>query len=238
MVASVERVDFYFDPMCPWAFQTSLWIREVRRLTGLRIDWRFASLEEINRPEGGKHPWERDIAYGWTPMRVAAHLRRRSMELCDAWYLACGRALHEMGRRPHEEPVARELLQSIGAHSSDWDEALADPSTHDEVRADHDRAVGHFGGFGVPLIVFPPAADLDTSVSRTEGRAVFGPVVVPAPLGDEALALWNLTVAYSRVTGLYEIKTPKTDADMDHIRRAFTPYLEGRAWQSVQNPAR
>ena len=238
MASRVERVEFFFDPMCPWAYQTSLWIREVRRLTGLTIEWRFASLEEFNRPEGKRHPWEREIGYGWTPLRVAALLRRGSMDACDAWYLACGRALHEEGRRPHEVDVARELLASIGEPESVWDEALADTTTHDDVRADHERAASQYAGFGVPIIVFPPAGDLDTSISGTEGRAVFGPVVAPAPMGDEALALWDLTVAYTRVRGLYEIKTPKTDADMEHIQRAFTPYLTGRSWQSVQNPAR
>ncbi len=238
MASRVERVEFFFDPMCPWAYQTSLWIREVRRLTGLTIDWRFASLEEFNRPEGKRHPWEREIGYGWTPLRVAALLRRHSMDACDAWYLACGRALHEEGRRPHKADVARELLASIGEPESVWDQALADATTHDDVRADHERAASQYAGFGVPIIVFPPADDLDTSISGTEGRAVFGPVVAPAPMGDEALALWDLTVAYTRVRGLYEIKTPKTDADMEHIQRAFTPYLTGRSWQSVQNPAR
>lgn len=237
MAANVTHVDFYFDPMCPYAYQTSLWIREVRRLVGLSIDWRFFSLEEVNRPEGKKHPWEREIGYGWTPMRVGALLRRRDPALCDAWYLACGRALHDEGRRPHEVGVAHELLSSIGVDTSVWDDALADPTTHDDVRADHERAVEHYGGFGVPIIVFPEATGADTSISHTAGKAVFGPVVVPAPMGDEALALWDLTVAYSRVRGLYEIKTPKTAADMQFIARAFTPYLEGRTWESVQRPA-
>ena len=62
--------------MCPYAYQTSLWIRDVRRQNGIDITWKFFSLEEINRPEGKKHPWERSVAYGWTPMRVAAFLRR------------------------------------------------------------------------------------------------------------------------------------------------------------------
>ena len=226
----VTHVDFYFDPMCPYAYQTSLWIRDVRRQTGLTIDWRFFSLEEVNRPEGKKHPWERPIGYGWSPMRVAALLRRRDPSLCDAWYLACGRALHEHGRKPHDPDTARELLVSIGASPGDWDDALADPTTHDDVKADHFHAVDTFGGFGVPIIVFPATDD------RPE-KAVFGPVVVPAPTDAEALDLWALTVAYTRITGLYEIKTPKTPADIVAIGRAFTPYLQGRDWESVQNPA-
>ena len=222
----IDRVEFFFDPICPYAFQTSLWAREVRRLNGIEIDWRFFSLEEINRPEGKRHPWERPIAYGWTPMRVAAWLKRRNPEWCDAWYEACGRALHLEGRRPYEPEVATELLASIGAPAEAWAEALADPTTHDDVRADHDHAVAEHRGFGVPILVFPA------------GRAVFGPVVVPVPTGDDALALWDLTVAFSRAPGLFELKVPKTDADVAMIGRAFTPYLANREWESIQHPAR
>jgi len=224
--AEPVQVQFFFDPMCPWAYQTSVWIRRVRELRPLDISWRFFSLEEINREEGKKHPWERPFAYGWTPMRVAAWLRRIDGELCGAWYEACGHALHRDGRRFYEVDVARELLAQIGAPPSAWEDAIADPTTHDEVRADHDEAVARYGGFGVPIIVFP------------NDRAVFGPVVVPAPTGEDALALWDLTVAYTKVTGLYEIKTPKTDADMRVIADAFSPYLTAREWRSVQNPAR
>ncbi len=224
------EIDFFFDPMCPWAYQTSLWIREVRRLTGLHINWRFFSLEEINRPEGKKHPWERTLAYGWSPLRVAARLRRQDMALCDAWYAACGQALHTDGRKPHDPEIARELLIAIGAKADDWDLALSDETTNDDVKADHFYASEKLAAFGVPILLFPPS---ETQSEKT----VFGPVVVPAPMGDDALALWNLTVAYTRINGLYEMKTPKTKTDLEFIGRIFTPYLQARDWQSIQNPA-
>lgn len=226
----VTEIDFFFDPMCPWAYQTSLWIREVRRLNNLHINWRFFSLEEVNRPEGKKHPWERDLAYGWSPLRVAALLRRSDPTLCDAWYLAIGRALHEQGRKPHDPATARDLLTLIGASPNIWDQALSDATTHDDVKSDHFFAVDELGGFGVPIIVFPATL----TIAR---KAVFGPVVVPAPMGDDALALWDITKAYRKIDGLYEIKTPKTPADLSYIARAFTPYLEGRDWESIQKPA-
>lgn len=221
----MTQIEFFFDPICPWAYQTSVWIRRVRDARQLDITWRFFSLEEINRPDGKRHPWERPLAYGWTPMRVAAWLRRFDNELCGDWYEACGKALHVDGRRFYDETIARELLASIGAPADAWDQALADPTTHDDVRTDHVEAVDRYGGFGVPIIVFP------------SGRAVFGPVVVPAPDGDDALALWDLTEAYSRINGLYEIKTPKTPADMHIIATAFEPYLSAREWATIQTPA-
>lgn len=220
-----EHVEFYFDPMCPWAYQSSVWIRRVRRLLDLSIGWRFFSLEEVNRPEGKRHPWERPIAYGWTPMRVGAWLRRIDMDLCDAWYEAAGRALHVDARRPYDETVARELLATIGAPDDAWQAALDDPTTHDDVRQDHEHAVQTYGAFGVPIIVWP------------DGRAVFGPVVLPAPDGDDAVALWDLTVAYSRFPGLYELKQPKHPEDLASIARTFQPYLHAREWQTIQRPA-
>ena len=157
-------------------------------------------------------------------MRVAAWLRRFDMGLCDRWYEACGRALHVDGRRFYDRDVAIELLDSIGAPPSSWDDAIADPTTHDDVRADHDHAVG-YGGFGVPIIVFP------------FGRPIFGPVVVPAPTGAEALKLWDMCTTYAEIGGLFEIKTPKTGDDLRMIARQFEPYLTARQWATIENPA-
>lgn len=219
-----DAVDFYFDTMCPYAHQTSLWIREVQRLTNLRVNWKFFSLEVVNHVAGKKMPWERDIAFGWTPLRIAAWLRRIDNDLCGAWYLASANALHIEGKRPYEPGTARELLDAIGAPADTWEKALADSTTHDEVRRDHDHAVGTLGGFGVPIIV------------PTTGRAIFGPVIVPAPTGDDALRLWDLTIGMSQFPHLYEIKVPKTAEDLAHIGNVFNPYLKTREWKTVQNP--
>src|SRR6478672_3784891 len=89
-VTRPDSIEFFFDLMCPWAYQGAVWIREVRALTGLDIRWRFFSLEEINRVEGKKHPWERDWSYGWSQMRVGALLRREEPALLDRWYAATG----------------------------------------------------------------------------------------------------------------------------------------------------
>ena len=153
------RVAFHFDVICPWAYQTSHWMREVRDRLGLEVDWRFFSLEEVNRIEGKKHPWEREWSYGWSMMRIGALLKREDPALNDAWYLKAGTALHVEGRKPHEPEVARHLLAEMDLDPSIVDEALADPTTHDDVRADHERIIG-LGGWGVPTLVFPGADDL------------------------------------------------------------------------------
>ncbi|MFZ4519201.1 MAG: DsbA family oxidoreductase [Microthrixaceae bacterium] len=222
---------FHFDVMCPWAYQTSKWVREVRDRDLVEVEWRFFSLEEVNREDGKKHPWEREWSYGWGMLRVAARLRRgihgearSGNDLVDEFYATAGRWLHEEGRKPHSPDAARAVLTEIGVDPALVDEALADPTTTDEIRADHD-AVLALGGFGVPTLVFP------------SGRSLYGPVVVPAPTGDDAVALWDAVRAWERFPHLYEIKRPKSQLDMVHIAEAFTPYFEGRDWQSVEKPA-
>ena len=216
----ITTVDFHYDGMCPWAYQTSIWMREVRDQLGLTVNWRFFSLEEINRVEGKKHPWEREWSYGWSLMRIGALLRRTDMAWVDAWYARTGRALHVEGRKPHDPVVARELMAEIGLDPSLVDAAIADPTTHDEVRAEHDKVVAA-GGYGVPTLIF------------ADGQTLFGPVLLDPPTGAAALRLWSAVTAWLEFPHLYEIQRPKVAADGEAIMRAFTPYLSGRDWVSI-----
>lgn len=222
--ADTGSVDFHFDAMCPWAFQASLWIREVRREAGLQVNWRFFSLEEINRAEGKKHPWEREWSYGWSLMRVGALLRRSGMDVLDRWYEATASALHVEGRKPHRREVAEQIAAEIGLEPSVVGEALADESTHDEVRDEHQQVVD-LGFFGVPTLRWD------------DGRAVFGPVIVEPPTGAEAVRLWHHVLEWSTFEGLYEMKQPKTPVDLRRIAEKFRPYLEARDWNTVQKEA-
>ena len=216
-------VDFHFDIMCPYAYQTSLWIRNVRGETGLDIRWKFFSLEEINRGEGKKHPWEREWSYGWSMMRIGALLRRQDMDLLDRWYAEAGKALHVDGRKPHRPEVAEEILAGMGLDPATVRAAIDDPTTGDEVLAEHERVVDK-GGFGVPTLFFE------------DDQMLFGPVLVDPPSGDAAVRLWDLTVGWLDFPHVYEVQRPKGPADIDAIATAFSPYLEARDWLSVQKP--
>ncbi len=223
-------VEFHFDVMCPFAYQTSLWMREVRDQLGLTVNWRFFSLEEVNRQEGKKHPWEREWSYGWSMMRIGATLRRIDMAHLDDWYAAAGRALHEEGHKPHEPAVARHLLNEIGCDPALVDAAIADPTTHDEVKAEHDKVLAA-GGFGVPTLFFPGAAG-DGAEAAAE-QCLFGPVLIDPPTGPAALRLWDAVCAWLEFPHLYELQRPKTAADGRLIAETFRPYLEARDWVSI-----
>ena len=212
-------VDFHFDPMCPFAYQTSLWIREVRAQTGLKVNWRFFSLEEVNRVEGKKHPWERDWSYGWSLMRIGAWLRRTDQDLLDRWYAIIGHELHTLGGKPHDPGIARALLARIGADDGVFDAALADPTTHDEVHADHQRVL-EAGGYGVPTLFL-------------DGQCLFGPVLVDPPTGAAALRLWDVVTGMAELPHVYELQRPKSEADAELIGRSLRPYLDGRDWVSI-----
>ena len=121
-------------------------------------------------------------------MRIGAYLRRQGMEQLDRWYEVAGKALHEEGRKPHRPDVAEALLAEMGLDPAIVPAAIEDPTTGDEVKAEHDMVVAK-GGFGVPTLVFD------------DGQALFGPVLVNPPPGEEAVRLWD------HVTGWLEFPT-------------------------------
>ncbi len=221
----MTSVDFYFDVMCPWAYQTSKWIRTVVAQRDVAVTWRFFSLEEINREDGKKHPWERSWSYGWSLLRVAALLRRGpdGNSAVDRFYAAAGQALHEEGRKVHLPAGAAVALEAADLDPALLDQALADETTHDDVRADHDRVVA-LGGYGVPTLVIDGSSVL------------FGPVVTPAPTGEAAGRLWDLVAGWTEFPHLYELRRPKTPADWDHIGASFAPYAQARDWNTIAHP--
>ena len=219
MSTTPTEVDFHFDVMCPWAYQTSKWIRNVRAQNGLTINWKFFSLEEVNLREGKKHPWERDWSYGWSMMRIGAILRRQSMDDLDKWYERSGRALHEEGKRPHDPDVARHLLEEIGMDPNIVDESLLDESTHEEIKVDHQRVIDA-GGYGVPTLFFGD-------------HPLYGPVLIDPPEGERAIRLWDTVVSWLEFPDLYEMQKLKSLQDQGRIAETFRPYLEARDWVSI-----
>ncbi len=214
----MTTVDFHFDPLCPFAYQTSVWIRDVRAQLGITINWRFFSLEEINLVAGKKHPWERDWSYGWSLMRIGALLRRTNMSLLDRWYAAIGHELHTLGGKPHDPAVARRLLCDVGVNAAILDAALDDPTTRRRPRR-------------------PPTGCRRGRIRRADalldGQCLFGPVLVDPPAGPAALNLWSVVTGMAGLPHVYELQRPKSPADVELIAQQLRPYLDGRDWVSI-----
>jgi len=221
-----ESLTFYFDPMCPYAYQTSVWIREVRRQREVDITWRFFSLEEVNLLAGKRHPWERPWSFGFGQMRVGALIRRElGNDAVDRWYATVGNAFFHDGLKTHVPEVHARVIAGADFDPAYVDRAIADETTSSEVRDEHQDAVAHYGAHGVPTLVLG------------DGYAVYGPVVVPPPTGEDAVALWELVRSMQRFPHLYELRHPKTMDDLTNVAQQFRTYLTTRDWQTVENPA-
>ncbi len=200
-------LDFYFDPVCPFAWMTSKWVRVVASQRNYQVEWRFISLRMVNAevdydshfPAG----YERGHTAGLELLRVAAALRAaHGAEAVGPLYAAYGAEIFdsEPGRREelNRDSVAfvTPILAQLGL-PTDLAESALDTSFDPEIRAETDRALSLTGrDVGTPILHFEPP----------EGAALFGPVISRLPDPSEALDLWEHVVALSRFGGFAELK--------------------------------
>jgi hypothetical protein len=123
--------------------------------------------------------------------------------------------------------VARHLLEELDLDPAVVDEAIADPTTHDVVRGEHERVMAA-GGYGVPTLFFPEYHNADG-----DPECFFGPVVLDPPTGDAALRLWDMTTGWLEFPYLFELQRPKNAEHGAHISEVFRPYVEARDWISI-----
>ncbi|MCA1223345.1 mycothiol-dependent nitroreductase Rv2466c family protein [Streptomyces sp. 8L] len=199
-------VDFWFDPLCPWAWMTSRWVLEVREARDLDIRWHVMSLAVLNEPRLDEMDEKyRDMmtTKAWAPVRVViAAQQKHGDEVVGPLYTALGTRFHNKGEGPTREAIAGALADAgLPADLLDY----ADSDTYDtELRASHKEGIDKVGQeVGTPVIAVPGA--------NGEQIAFFGPVVTPAPKGEEALKLWDGTLMVASVKGFYEIKRTRTE---------------------------
>lgn len=197
-------VDFWFDPLCPWAWMTSRWILEVEKVRDIEVRWHVMSLAVLNEDKMDELPEEyrEGLSQAWGPVRVAvAAEQEHGAEVLGRLYTALGTRFHNEGRGPTREAVAAALADA-GLPASLIDHL--DRDDYDaELRASHQEGIDKVGqDVGTPVIAVPGA----------DGRqiAFFGPVVTPAPRGEEAAKLWDGTLLVASVPGFYEIKRSRT----------------------------
>lgn len=206
MTDGATRLAFYFDPLCPWAWLTSLWIREAQRHRPIDVEWRFFALAGVN--ENGD-PW-----YG--PLRICALARREGgNDAVDRAYLALGRLFHERSDSFDQiddlAQVAQPYLAAAGLDPSLAPRALQDESTLRDVLSEHQDAVQKLGAFGVPWLVVGEA-----------DFGFFGPVIGEMITGEEAAALWDNFRWMGSRPYMYELKRGrKKMRDLQGLSESF-----------------
>ncbi|WP_445401024.1 mycothiol-dependent nitroreductase Rv2466c family protein [Streptomyces sp. LE64] len=203
-VSQKTPVDFWFDPVCPWAWMTSRWVLEVEKVRDIEVRWHVMSLAVLNEDKLDELPEEyREIlARAWAPVRVVIAARElHGQEVVGPLYTALGTRFHNGGEGPTREAIAGALADA-GLPASLLEHA--DSDRYDvELRASHKEGIDKVGqDVGTPVIAVPGPDG--------EQIAFFGPVVTPAPKGEAAARLWDGTLLVASTPGFYEIKRTRT----------------------------
>ncbi|MET7699328.1 DsbA family protein [Streptomyces sp. NPDC005485] len=206
-VSEKTPVDFWFDPLCPWAWMTSRWVLEVEKVRDIEVRWHIMSLAVLNEPKLDELPEEyRELltTKAWAPVRVVtAAWQKHGSDILGPLYTALGTRFHNEGQGPTKEAIAA-ALDEVGLPADLIDYADQEDFEFDaELRASHKEGIEKVGqDVGTPVIAVPGADG--------EQIAFFGPVVTPAPKGEEAAKLWDGTLLVASVPGFYEIKRTRT----------------------------
>ncbi len=189
-----STINFHFDPLCPLAWRTALWIREVRGQRPVEVKWRLFSLEIINRKEGTGPDYVN--GNGWAALRTLALARREGgNEAIEKLYVALGNAQHGRKESINKQNILDACATEAGLGTGFVAKALADDSTAQDVLNDHEEAVKRYHAFGVPTIAF-------------EGSEVgfYGPIIHTVPHGAEVGEMWDYTAYALRQPNLFELK--------------------------------
>jgi hypothetical protein len=202
-------IHFYFDPVCPFAWLTSRWVRTVMAQREYEVDWRFISLRMLNAhvDYDAQFPPEYEAGHtaGLRLLRVAARTRaEHGREAVGRLYDALGHAIFDAPEAPEEagrdRRGTRAFLEPVLAETglpTELADALEDASFDEVIRAETDEALSLTGkDVGTPIIHFQPPT----------GVAFFGPVISRLPADEDAVRLWDHVVGLAGFPGFAELK--------------------------------
>ena len=191
--ADTTTADFWFDPLCPFAWITSRWILEVEKVRDIEVSWSVMSLAYLNADKDIPEDYRKMLETAWGPVRVCiAAEQAHGKEVLLPLYTALGNRKH-LEQQDFTREVIEAALTEAGlpteladaADSTDYDEAL---------KKSHHAGMDQVG------------MEVGTPVISVEGTAFFGPVVTPAPKGEAAGKLWDGVRLVAGTEGFFEIK--------------------------------
>jgi 2-hydroxychromene-2-carboxylate isomerase len=188
------RADFWFDPLCPWAWITSRWMVEVEKVRAVTTRWHVMSLAVLNESREDMPDKYRDLMKAaWGPVRVCAAAEEEfGSDVLLPLYTEIGNRFHVQQRRGEPEVI----IESVEAAGLPSRLALAKDSV------DFDEAIRKSHREGMD----PVGYEVGTPVLHIDDFAIFGPVVTPAPKGEAAGRLWDGLKLVAGTPGFYELK--------------------------------
>lgn len=204
MTAAAETTptaDFWFDPLCPFAWISSRWILEVEQVRDITVKWHVMSLSYLNKDKDIPDEYRAMLEPGWGPVRVliAAQCQHGDDVLLPL-YTAMGTRIHHEKAALDRAMIAASLAEA--GLEPELVDAMDDSSLDEAVAKSHHEGMDQVGD------------DVGTPTIAIEGTAFFGPVLSAIPRGEEAGQLWDGCLAVAKVPYFYELKRSRT-GDLD-----------------------
>jgi 2-hydroxychromene-2-carboxylate isomerase len=193
----IDVADFWFDPLCPFAWITSRWMLEVEQVRDVKVNWRIMSLYYLNKDRDISDDYRELIEHGVPIGRVLAAAEKHvGPQALLPLYTALGERIHHEKQDKGLELIAGALADA--GLPAELIEAADDSSYDERVQASHQEAMDRVGDeVGTPTIAF-------------NGSAFFGPVLTRIPRGEDAGRLWDGTIAVADFPYFFEIKRTRT----------------------------